>query len=273
MHRLPWEYTAWPFQGEPQTVAIATPLSQAIAQAGTGLPAPLTQTWREARAATLLPAVVVGGLLDGINPCAFAVILLLIAFLFTIRQSRARILQLGGIYIAVIFAVYFGIGLGILRAVSLFGDGHLIARAGAWLLIVLGLINLKDYVRPEWPIHLTMPAAAHREVNRMLKQATVPATVVMGFLIGLCTFPCSGGIYVSVLTLLAAKTTAAWGLGYLALYNLLFVAPLVAILLAAGNRTTAKAWAAWERAHVERIHLWYGLLMVAMGAVLLVWVI
>ena len=89
----------------------------------------------------------------------------------------------------------------------------------------------------------------------------------------LCTFPCSGGTYVSIVALLNAKTTLAWGRAYLGLYNILFVLPLVVILVAAGNRATAKAWASWERSHTLNIRLWYGLAMVALGAMMLLWVI
>jgi len=51
------------------------------------------------------------------------------------------------------------------------------------------------------------------------------------------------------------------------------VLPLVVILVAAGNRATAKAWASWERSHTLNIRLWYGLAMVALGAMMLLWVI
>ena len=221
----------------------------------------------------LLPAVVVTGLLDSVNPCAFAVIMLLLAFLFTIRQSRRRILQLGLIYIGMIFVVYFAIGLGLLRAVRFSEDPHFVARAGSLILIALGAINLAEYFFPRFPIKLHMPAAAGVKTNEWLKQATVPATVGVGLLVGLCTFPCSGGVYVSIITLLNAKTTLAWGVSYLALYNVLFVLPLMVILFAAGNRAVAKRWARWERENSVRIRLWYGLAMVALGVVMLIWVI
>jgi len=221
----------------------------------------------------LLPAVIVTGLLDSINPCAFAVILLLLAFLFTLRQSRQRILQLGGVYIGMIFLVYFAIGLGILRAIRLSGDPHFVARAGSWILIGLGFINLIEYFYPRFPIKLHMPAFAGDKTNELLKRATLPATIGVGFLVGLCTFPCSGGIYVSIITLLNAKTTLGWGIGYLALYNVLFVLPLILILVAVGNRMAAKRWASWERQHARRIRLWYGLIMVGLGVIMLTWVI
>lgn len=270
MHGEPSEYRLWAWAGEVQTYAIDTPFEAALTEsleAEGPLPVGL------ANLNQLLPAVVVTGLLDSVNPCAFAVILLLLAFLFTIRQSRRRILQLGLVYIGMIFLVYFAIGLGLLRAVRFSDDPHFVARAGSWILIGLGTINLLEYFFPRFPIKLHMPAAAGAKTTELLKQATVPATIGVGFLVGLCTFPCSGGIYVSIITLLNAKTTLGWGVAYLGLYNLLFVLPLLVILLAAGNRVVAKRWARWERQSSRRIRLWYGLAMVGLGAAMLLWVI
>jgi cytochrome c biogenesis protein CcdA len=270
MHGDPTEYKLWAWQGDVQTFKIGTPLDEAfnsLKSARGVLPVGL------ANLSELLPAVVITGLLDSINPCAFAVILLLIAFLFTLRQSRSRILQLGFVYIAVIFIVYFSIGLGLLRAIRLSSDPHFIARAGSWMLIVLGVINLIEFFFPKFPIKLHMPSFAGDKTNQLIKQATLPATIAAGFLVGLCTFPCSGGIYVSIITLLNAKTTLSWGLIYLFIYNLIFVLPLVVILLSLGNREIAKRWATWEREHTLNIRLWYGLVMVTLGIIMLVWVI
>ena len=269
------DYKVWAFAGEVRTFPVDTPLDEVLTQIERPEPGTILslQTQREANLATLLPAVIVTGLLDSVNPCAFAVILLLLAFLFTIRQSRGQIIKLGGVYIGMIFLVYFSIGLGILRAVRISNNPHFVARAGSWLLIALGTLNIIEYFWPQVPIKLHLPAAAHKKTNELLKVASVPATAVMGLIVGLCTFPCSGGIYVSIITLINAKTTLAWGLGYLTLYNVMFVLPLIGILLAAGNRVTAKAWARWEREHALRIRLWYGIAMVALGIIMLFWVI
>lgn len=270
MHRTPVEYRLWAWAGEVQVFEIDTPFAEAL-PAAIAAAGPLPVGLANLR--QLLPAVVVTGLVDSVNPCAFAVILLLLAFLFTLRQSRTRILQLGLVYIGMIFLVYFSIGLGLLRAVRLSGDPHFVARAGTWLLIVLGAINLVEYFFPNFPIKLHMPKIAGARTQDLIKQATLPATVAAGLLVGLCTFPCSGGIYVSIITLLNAKTTLNWGLAYLGLYNILFVLPLIAILLMVGNRASAKAWARWEREHALRIRLWYGLIMVGLGLAMFVWVI
>ncbi len=270
MHGTPTEYRLWAWAGDVVTFDIQTPFEEALPDALISqgpLPVGL------ANLGQLLPAVIVTGLLDSVNPCAFAVILLLLAFLFTIRQSRQRILQLGFVYIGMIFLVYFAIGLGLLRAVRFSDDPHFVARAGSFILIGLGLINLIEFFYPRFPIKLHMPSVAGQKTNEWLKKATVPATVGVGILVGLCTFPCSGGVYVSIITLLNAKTTLGWGVGYLALYNVLFVLPLIVILIGAGNRIVAKRWARWERLHALQIRLWYGFIMVALGVIMLFWVI
>lgn len=273
MHGEPSEYRLWAFAGQPQTFAIDTPLAQALSQIDIAERITPVNSLAAANLAAMLPAVVVSALIDSVNPCAFAVILLLLAFLFTLRQARARVLGLGAIYITVIFGVYFAIGLGLMQAVRISSDPHFVARLGGWLLIALGAVNLQEWLWPETPLKLHLPGFAHGKVNQLLKKASIPATIGVGFIVGLCTFPCSGGVYVSIITLLAAKTTYLWGLGYLTLYNLLFVLPLVVILLAVGNRTTAKNLAQWERRHALRLRLWFGLAMVVLGAVMLLWII
>lgn len=272
MHGEPEEYLLWSFAGDVRSFPIDTPLSVSLPS----LPPTANQTLLDpgdANLATLLPAVVATGLLDSVNPCAFAVILLLLAFLFTIRKSRGQILRLGAIYVAVIFLVYLAIGLGILSTVRLSDEPHFVARVGSYLLIGLGLLNLIEYLWPAFPIKLHMPAAAHKKVNQLLKVATVPATIGVGFIVGLCTFPCSGGIYVSIITLLNAKTTLTWGVAYLALYNLLFILPLIIILLAVGNRVVAKQLGTWERQHALGLRLWFGITMIGLGAAMLWFVI
>ncbi len=272
MHGQPEEYRLWSFAGEVLSFPIDTPLEHTLTRLPP-TPSEFILDPAEANLATLMPAVVGTGLLDSVNPCAFAVILLLLAFLFTIRKQRGRILALGGIYVAMIFLVYFAIGLGILSTVRLSDDPHFVARVGSYLLIGLGVLNLIEYRWPRFPIKLHMPAIAHKKINQLLKVATVPATVGVGLIVGLCTFPCSGGVYVSIITLLNAQTTLAWGVAYLTLYNILFILPLIVILLVVGNRVTAKRLATWERQHALGLRLWFGLVMVGLGVMMLLVVI
>ncbi|HSJ55294.1 MAG TPA: cytochrome c biogenesis protein CcdA, partial [Anaerolineae bacterium] len=219
----------------------------------------------------LLPLVLGTGLLDGLNPCAFAVLLFFIAFLFTIRRTAASIWVMGLVYVGAIYVAYFLIGLGLMQAVLFVDDHHFMAKAGSWLVIGLGLINLKDYFFPQLPIHLSIPTIARGTIQDWLKRATLPAAGVGGFLVGLCTFPCSGGIYVAIVGLLAARTTYLQGVGYLGLYNLAFVVPLLLILVGVANRRVMHRIRLAEQSSRRVVRLGTGLAMVATGAIILIW--
>lgn len=261
-------YSVGNYAGTFVEFSIETPLLEALERWGvSSQPSPGAAS----SLVSLIPLVAVAGLIDGVNPCAFAVILLLIAFLYTIRRACQEILALGGAYILAVYSAYFVIGLGLLQAVILTPDPHLLAKLAALLLIVLGALSLVGATIPEFPLQLHMPAFAQAKIHELVKRASLPATLGMGFLVGLCTFPCSGGVYVSIVTLLAAQTTALWGVLFLAFYNLMYVMPLGLILIAAGNRVTAKAWAAWERSHSGAIHLAYAVGLIGLGLIVWLW--
>ena len=84
-----------------------------------------------------LATVLVAGIIDGINPCAFTVLLLFITALTTtlqvgeynVMRLRARMLGLGGIYIGSIFLTYLALGVGVLSSLDFFTRQHIPARA------------------------------------------------------------------------------------------------------------------------------------------------
>jgi cytochrome c-type biogenesis protein len=224
-----------------------------------------------------LPTVVVAGVVDGINPCAFTVLLLFVTALTTTLQSgeanvkamRMRILGLGGIYIAAVFLTYLALGVGLLKSLDFFTRQHIPARFGALLAILFGLWMLKDYFLPELGWRLQAPGKVGSVARQMAKKATLPALIVGGFLIGLCTVPCSGAVYLGVLSLLALQPTALQGYAYLVLYNVVFILPLVVILIAAAARPTLNRLAHWNLHHKEWVRLILGGGVVAMGLLIL----
>lgn len=217
----------------------------------------------------MLPLVVSTGFLDGLNPCAFAVLLFFIAFLFTLKKTKKSVWKMGLVYISAIYLVYLGIGVGLLRAILITGQHHLMAKIGAWLVITLGLINLKDYFFPQLPLKLKIPTWSKETLQYWMHKATLPAAAVLGFLVGLCVFPCSGGPYVAVIGLLAAQKTYWQGLLYLLLYNLAFVVPLVIVLLLASNKKVVEKMTQWEQSKSKLMRLVSGILMITLGVVIL----
>ena len=153
-------------------------------------------------------AVVLAGLIDGFNPCAFTVLLLFVSSLLAAAQVRTaqsaaalrgRVLGMGSLYIASVFLTYLALGVGLLSTADLFTQRHLPARLGAVVSIALGLWMLKDYFFPELGLRLQAPVAVGTWARTAAQRATVPALLAGGVLIGSapcraaapCTWRCS----------------------------------------------------------------------------------
>lgn len=225
-----------------------------------------------------LGTVVVGGLIDGINPCAFTVLLLFVtAMLATVQATsaadinaaRARIVGMGSIYIAAVFITYLALGVGLLATSAIFSRFHAPARIGALLAVGMGLWMLKDVFLPGVGPRLAAPKVVGQWTIDSARKATIPALIVGGFLIGLCTVPCSGAVYLAVLSLLSLQSSAFVGFAYLVLYNLMFILPLVALLIVASARPTLNRLAHWNLHHKESVRFALGASVVLMGLLIL----
>jgi cytochrome c-type biogenesis protein len=224
-----------------------------------------------------LPTVLVAGVIDGINPCAFTVLLLFITTLLTtlrpgeqsVAAARSRLVGMGSIYIGAVFITYLALGVGLLKTSDFFTRDMLPSRLGALSAILFGLWMIKDFFLPEVGLRLQAPGRIGDIAWQAAQKATVPALVTGRFLIGLCTVPCSGAVYLGVLSLLALQPTAFLGYGYLVLYNLVFILPLVFILVLAAAKPTLGRLAHWNLHHKEWVRMALGSGVVAMGLIIL----
>jgi cytochrome c-type biogenesis protein len=227
--------------------------------------------------AITLPTVIVAGVIDGINPCAFTVLLLFITALLAslkageqnIGVARARLVGMGSIYIVAVFLTYLALGVGLLKTLDFFTREHASARIGALVAILFGLWMIKDYFLPDWGWRLQAPGRVGEFARQAAQKATIPALITSGFLIGLCTVPCSGAVYLGVLSLLALQPTAMLGYGYLLLYNIVFILPLIVILILASAKPTLNRLAHWNLHHKEWVRLALGSGVVARGMLIL----
>jgi len=135
--------------------------------------------------------------------------------------------------------------------------------------VLFGLWMLKDFFLPDMGWRLQAPGRVGVIARQSAKKATVPALIVGGFLIGLCTASCSGAVYLGVRSLLALQPTALLGSGYLVLYNVVFILPLVVVLIAAFARPKLNRLAHWNLHHKEWVRLALDGGVAAMGLVIL----
>lgn len=226
-----------------------------------------------------LPTVVGAGLLDGFMPCSFALLLLFVSYTVTqvktkaeaagrqagVGETRVRLLLVGGVFILGIYLAYFALGLGFLGTVQWLQQSHLIGKVAAVLVTVVGFLALAPLAFPEFKFSMAMPSFLHRFADERLKAATLPAAFAGGVLIALCAVPCSGTVYLGILALISATTTAWAGVGYLALYNLMFVAPLLVVLGLAANRRNFNRIAHFRHEHHEQMNAVMGAMMVGLG--------
>jgi cytochrome c-type biogenesis protein len=228
-----------------------------------------------------VPIVLASGVADGLNPCAFALLVLFATYTLTLVNSvtsdgsptlaaRRRLLGAGSLYVGAVWITYFVIGLGLLSFLGWLGQDHLVARGAAVLALVMGLWMLKDVMLPGWGPSMMAPAGTHGRMQKAMERGGLGAMLTAGVLVGICTVPCSGAIYLDIVAVLHASGGGGTGLALLALYNLAFIAPLVVLLGAVSNRRVLGRIGRWNRASSPWIKAGLALAVLAMSFGLLV---
>ncbi len=213
-------------------------------------------------------SVVVAAAVNSINPCGFAVLILLLIQLSTLPQ-RSRMLIIGMTYIGAVFVVYLLSGIGLFALVQNSGVTSLIFSAAGVISIVAGIINLKDFFWFGKGVSLSIPGSAKGPIRDFVLKASIPSAIVLGGLVSIFELPCAGGIYLAILSLLSSKMTLVEGIPYLLLYNLIFVLPLFIILGVVYYGVSAESMESWRGERRKWMRLAMGAVMIALGVLML----
>ena len=215
-----------------------------------------------------IPLIVGSAVIDSVNPCAFAVLVFLILYLMTVKNKK-KMLMFGLVYIFVIFLVYFIAGLGLLSFVKSIALTKFFYSFTAGLAIVLGLINLKDFFWYGKGVTLQIPKSQKERLDKYIKKATLPATIILGVLVALFELPCTGGVYLAIISLLADKHTWWSAFFNLLVYNIVFVLPLLVILIAVYKGLPPEKVEKWRREKKKWMKLSIGLVLILLGVIML----
>jgi cytochrome c biogenesis protein CcdA/glutaredoxin len=211
-------------------------------------------------------AVVSGAIVDSINPCEFAVLIILLSTILA-TGTRRKALLAGLAFSLAVFISYYLMGFGLYSAIQISGLAHWFYAVVSVLAIIVGLFNLKDYFwYGKWFV-TEVPMKWRPRMKVLLKHVTsVPGAFAIGFLISLFLLPCTSGPYIAILGLLAKTTTRSHALLLLLLYNLIFILPMLIITfsISLGLTTTEKA-EHWRTKKLKILHLIAGIIMVIIG--------
>ena len=212
------------------------------------------------------------GLVDAINPCAIAVLLILLGGLLVFKeQGKRKVLLSGFAFISALYLAYFLLGLGLFSFLRLSGLAAIFHRFIGGLAIIVGLLNLKDFF---WygggGFMMEIPRSWRPTMQKVLLKVSSPAGAFLaGLLVTLFELPCTGGPYLFVLGLLSHSLSRIEATPLLLYYNLIFVSPLIILtfLIYLGYASVEKA-IDWKERNLRLLHLIAGLLMLGLG----VWV-
>lgn len=199
----------------------------------------------EAVLPTLL-TVIITALVDSINPCAIGVLILLISVMLATKQSRSRMFWLSSLYIGTVGLIYFLAGLSLmqfLHSIPLVVV-MILSVIAALILVVGGLIEIKDFFWYGKGISLHIPAKAVKTIHKMSKKVSLFGIIFLGIFVAAVELPCTGGPYLAI-TLLLSQSFDMTAVLLLALYNLVFILPLIAIIgivLLGGKIYNIKRW-------------------------------
>lgn len=205
---------------------------------------------------SLNPLVVfIAALADSVNPCAISVLLITIGFLISLKKTPNEIVKIGGAYIFAIFLVYTGIGLGVLSVLDFFGVPNGLAKFGALILFIFAFLQLGEELIPNFPIRLAIPQFAKGKLAHYMQKGSLPAAFVLGSLVALYEFPCTGGPYLFILGLLHDQASFWEGLGWLIFYNFIFVLPLAIILVSSTSKPLLDRFTTWKKGNMKRFNI------------------
>ncbi|MFO1406893.1 MAG: thioredoxin family protein [Steroidobacteraceae bacterium] len=213
--------------------------------------------------------------MDAFNPCAFFVLLFLLSLLVH-AKSRARMLVVGGTFVLFSGIVYFVFMAAWLNVFLIAGELRVITIAAGLLALTVAALNIKDYFWFKAGPSLSIPDSARPGLFKRMREVVTEGsmgpmlvgTVLLAIVANSYELLCTAGFpMVYTLTLTRSHELAAWQhYAWLAVYNVIYVLPLLAIVLLFTRTMGARKL---TEAEGRILKLVSGFMMLGFGLVLL----
>ncbi len=221
---------------------------------------------------TVLTTVLIA-FVDGFNPCSLWVLAVLLAMVLNAGLGRRRIAAVGVTFLVVTGAIYGLFIVGVFSILTFITQLEAIRAAVAAFAVVVGAINIKDYVAYKRGFSLTIPDRFKPKIyrgGRTIRRAEhnlaamLGATVALAAGVAVIELPCTAGFPVVWSGILRSQglDTGPEFAALLGLYLVVYVG--LELLLFFAAVVTLKT-ARFEERHGRRLKLVGGSVMVAIG--------
>ncbi|MDZ7786386.1 MAG: hypothetical protein U5L95_04675 [Candidatus Saccharibacteria bacterium] len=218
-----------------------------------------------------LGLVVTSAAIDSINPCAIGVLILMVSVILGQGGGTKRLLLNGFAYIFAIFATYLIAGLGLVyffAAIPIVIAEYL-SLFVASLVILGGILEIKDYFWYGKGFSLQIPTYFANKIHKYSTEKTsLMGVMFLGAFVAAVELPCTGAPYLAIITILRIDFNFIAFL-MMVLYNLIFVAPLIVILIMVAGGAKVSAVSKWKEDSKGTMRLFMGLLLAALGWILI----
>ncbi len=230
--------------------------------------------------------IIFAGLLDGVNPCAFATIIFLISYLTLLGKKGKQLILIGAIYTFAVFITYFLIGilglhiLEFIRNLKVVGIlFKIIYLITGLLVLIFSFLSFYDfYIYKKGKtadMKLQLPIKIKQQIHKYIREKSkmhnfVIASFLIGFLVSINELFCTGQVYLP--TLIYMSNITGYKLKaylYLVIYNLLFILPLIIIFITAYWGISSKIMANLTKRHLGKIKILMGIFFLVLGIFLL----
>lgn len=172
------------------------------------------------------------------------------------------------VYVTAVFITYFLAGLILLPVIDKLGEvsTFFYVLLGG-IVIIFGLLEIKDFFwYGKGPSLSIFPAAAERiKIYSEKISDSLFATFGLGVFVALVELPCTGAVYLAILSLMTLSGVEVGNVVLLIIYNIIFVLPLVFILFAMYFGVSAEKFESWRKENRGWMRLFIGLVLVGMG--------
>jgi len=243
--------------------------------------------------------IISAGLIDGINPCAFTVIVFFISFLTLQGYRKKELIIIGLSFVFAVFVTYVLIGIGLFSFLYTLRGFWIAAKIFNFSVgifsIVLGTLALYDFFRFKKTKKfeetiLQLPGSIKNRIHaiiglhyrepkkfpgeeslRIAMPKLIFSALITGFLVSILEAVCTGQVYLPTISfILKTSSLKLQALHYLLLYNLMFIIPLLVIFIFALLGATSEQFSQILKRHFSTVKILMAGLFFGLG-IFLIW--